>query len=776
MTTATSHRRRAPINPAPSRADLTDAGFLIALCTLALAGFSTTFDGWGFLAVGAVGLILGVLIGHGANVLRQPLIAVAAMTVGVFFLLGGAVALRSHAIAGILPSPTVLTGLAQVSVFGWKELLTTLPPVDGQGPLLALPYILGLLCGSGGFTLARRVRYSAAPVAAPVAVLAAVILLGTAQPASRITQGLLFGCVALTWTAIRHQRRRPLVRAGARPLSQLLTAAALLSLVAGGTALLAPNMPGGQSHQRVVLRSYVQPPFDISNYPSPLVGFRKYTKDANQLWDQTLFTVAGLPAGAKIRLAVLNDYEGSVWSVTNDASATMPGQPAGTFQRVGARIARTTTGTPATLHVTIGPAYAAAKDINAWLPVSGQTTQVTFTGPRATTHTDNFRYNLATDSAVVPDRLQAGDQYTLATVIAPTVPGADPQPYGPSTLNSASYAFVASQATKWSDKADGVWAQVTNVAKYLHDTGAYSDGGPGQGQYLPGHSVGRLSGFLNARQIVGNDEQYAAAFALMSNQIGLPARVVLGAEPETGGVVKGQDVHAWTEVHLADGQWAPITEKVFMPDSSRKPNQQPPEPIQDANASVVPPPHAARPPSTFDAAQQADANSARSQHQAPKQGFQIPAFILAALTWGGPPLTAILGSCLLILGLKARRRQQRRTRGLATTRFAKGWRELVDHARDLGSTVPTGHTRKEQADLLGAHNIGHLAAAADAGVFGPGDPDEESVNAYWESIDHARRTMSQKVSRLARIRAAISLRSLRPQTPLSARRSTVVAS
>ena len=766
MTTTTRRRRPGRISLAPSRADLTDAGFLVALCTLALAGFSTTFDGWGFLAVGAVGLILGVLIGHGANVLRQPMIAVAAMTVGMFFLLGGAVALRSHAIAGILPSPTVLTGLAQVSVFGWKELLTTLPPVDGRGPLLALPYILGLLCGSGGFTLARRVRYSAAPVAAPTAVLAAVILLGTAQPASRILQGLVFGCVALTWTALRHQRRRPLVHAGTRPLSQLLTAGALLCLVAGGSALLAPNMPGGQT-QRVVLRTYVQPPFDISNYPSPLVGFRKYTKDANQLWDQTLFSVAGLPAGAKIRLAVLNDYQGSVWSVSDGASATLPGQPAGTFQRVGARIARTATGTPATLHVKIGPAYAAANDVNAWLPVAGQSTQVTFTGPSAATHTDSFRYNLATDSGVVPDRLKAGDQYTVATLIPATTAGPDPQPYGPSTLDSTSYAFVASQATKWSNKADGVWAQVTNVAKYLHDTGAYSDGGPGQGQFLPGHSVGRLSGFLNARQLVGTDEQYAAAFALMSNQIGLPARVVLGAEPETGGVVKGQDVHAWTEVHLSDGRWVPISEKQFMPDSSRQPNQQPPEPIQNANASVVPPPHAALPPSSFEAAQQSDASSARSPHLGTKQGFHLPAFIIIGLTWGGPPLTAIAAACLLILGLKARRRQRRRTRGLPTTRFAKGWHELVDHARDLGSTVPPGHTRKEQAALLGAHHLGHLAAAADLGVFGPADPDEKSVNAYWESVDQARRAMSNKVGRLARIRAALSLRSLRPQTPKS---------
>jgi hypothetical protein len=335
---------------------------------------------------------------------------------------------------------------------------------------------------------------------------------------------------------------------------------------------------------------------------------------------------------------------------------------------------------------------------------------------------------------------------------------------------------VASQATKWSNKAADVWSQVKNVAQYMHDTGAYSDGGPGQGQYLPGHSVGRLTSFLNARQLVGTDEQYAAAFALMSNQIGMPARVVLGAEPEAGGVVKGQDVHAWVEVHLSDGRWVAISQKQFMPDSSRQPNQQPPQPIANANASVVPPPDAARPPSTFDTAQQSDASSAQSQHLAPKLGFQIPGFLITALMWGGPPLTAIVAICLLILGLKARRRHLRRTRGHPTTRLAKGWHELLDHARDLGSAVPSGRTRKEQATMLGTPDIGHLAMAADSGIFGPGDPNEDSVNAYWDSVDQACHAMSEKAGRWARIRAAISLRSLRPHMLLGRQRRTAVAS
>ena len=50
-----------------------------------------------------------------------------------------------------------------------------------------------------------------------------------------------------------------------------------------------------------------------SSFPSPLVGFRKYFKDQQ---DAELFTVTGLPAGARVRLAALDDYNG----VTFDAS------------------------------------------------------------------------------------------------------------------------------------------------------------------------------------------------------------------------------------------------------------------------------------------------------------------------------------------------------------------------------------------------------------------------------------------------------------------------
>jgi hypothetical protein len=737
---------------------------------LALVGFRTTYTGWTFLAVGVGGLVLGVLIGHLANALRQPMITVAVLTVAVFFLLGGAVALRAQADAGVLPTAGTVRGLADVGIHGWKELLTILPPVDGSGPLLVIPYILGLLCGAGGFTLARRVSLSAAPVFAPAAVLAMVILLGTGQPAAQLVQGVVFGCVGLCWAAARGHRNRPPVHHGAGRLARAITGAAVILFAAGAAALVGGAWPGASSHQRVVLRSYVTPPFDIGAYPSPLVGFRKYTKDANQLWDQTLFTVAGLPADAPVRIATLDDYDGSVWGATNDTMPTPGDQPPDDFQRVGSRIpAAADVGRSATVRVTIGPAYALANDLNAWVPDAGAVTSLVFTGSHAAAHTDSFRYDLATSAGIVADRLRAGDTYTVRTTLAATRLPANAQPAGEPTLAPSSYAFVASRAVQWANRAGTVGAQIRAVATHLRDSGAYSDGGPGETQYLPGHGVGRLTTFLNSPQVVGNDEQYAAAFALMVNDLGIPARVVLGAVPEAGGAVRGRDVHAWVEVRVAGSGWTPIPQTEFMPDTSKKPNQQPPQEEQDTSAAVVPPPNPVHPPSTVADNGRNDPNSARQNIPRDGGGLHLPQFLITILTWFGPPALVILAICGAIVGAKAWRRYRRRTAGDAVLRFATGWREIVDHARDLGLAVPVGWTRREEARLLSAYPVASVAAAADAGVFGPGEPGESDAAAYWAAVDHARVEMTRDIGRWRRIRAALSLRSFVPRRAIPVR-------
>ena len=75
----------------------------------------------------------------------------------------------------------------------------------------------------------------------------------------------------------------------------------------------------GDDDGRVVLRSQVQPPFDIGQYPSPLASFRRYVKvpepDAQNLYDKTLLTLECAPAGSRLRIAA-QDRPGALAAIT----------------------------------------------------------------------------------------------------------------------------------------------------------------------------------------------------------------------------------------------------------------------------------------------------------------------------------------------------------------------------------------------------------------------------------------------------------------------------
>lgn len=99
------------------------------------------------------------------------------------------------------------------------------------------------------------------------------------------------------------------------------------------------------------------------------------------------------------------------------------------------------------------------------------------------------------------------------------------------------------------------------------------------------------------------------------------------------------------------------------------------------------------------------------------------------------------------------------------SRFAAGWREVVDSARDLGLDVPAGRTRREEAVALSTLPVGHLAAAADTAVFGPGDPAPQAAEDYWSAVTQACQQMTRAAGRWGRLRAALSIRSLRRPRP-----------
>ncbi len=696
----------------PDREGWADTGFVLLLGTAALLGLAPTFTGWQFLVVGLTGLFLGVAAAQISAARGWPLATPVLASVGLYYLLGGVLCLRE--VPAVWPVPHTWKLLTDQLVFGWKDLLTTLPPVDGTGELLALPWALGLFAGSLAMALARlssgpRWLRIGAPLPVPLALLGFVILLGLHRPQSVLVQGVLFATALLAWLAIRGQRSSVNIAGSTGRIGRLAVGSSLLVLTAAAS-VPAALWSVGADDERVVLRDAVEPPFDIGRYPSPLASFRRYVQagedaPAENLFDRELFTVTGVAPGTLVRLATLDSYDGKVWGASDNA---IPGLENDTYQRVSSTIDNPVSGSPVSVGITINEGYSGV-----WLPVVGalQTTQ--FDGDLAV-EADRFRYNLATSTGVVPTGVQPGDHYSFTAVIPDDslAPGTDAG--GAVGQAGEAAAFLDAQATEWSGDENTPMKRVFAIAEHLRTEGKYTDGvAPAEQIYHAGHFQGRLAEFVNAPIIAGNDEQYAATMALLANRLGVPARVVMGAVVPDDGVVYGADVAAWVEVQAADGSWRTLPIDAFM--GREHPAKLPPENQQNMGGTNVPPPAPIPPPTT--AGDQADVKVKANTVEAEDKeagAIKVPSWVRAVLVYVGSPLLTLLVFLAGVVLAKAVRRRTRRRASRVSTQVVGGWRELVDHARDLGQPVPAASvvTRREQSR--------HMVSPAAPGAGPPG--------------------------------------------------------
>ncbi|WP_156109829.1 transglutaminase family protein, partial [Cryobacterium sp. MLB-32] len=555
--------------------------------------------------------------------------------------------------------------------------------------------------------------------------------------------------------ATRVASPRAVAAAGAR---RLLWGAAVLAvaLVVG----VGVGHVGQPAAARQVLRDTIVPPLDLRQYPSPLVSFRKYVRDFTE---KPLLTVTGLPDGARVRLATLDQYDGVVYNVSGDGSAG-----SGTFARVGTEIADAHEGRQATLDVTIGGLS------GAWVPTLGYVTSFAFHGDRRAPLTESLHYNDATGSALSTTALQEGDSYTV-TAVVPLIPTdaqlADRQGASLSMPASAGVPnAVASAAAAAVGDAETPIAEVRAIESTLQNDGFLSHGLEGETSSRSGHGADRIGALLGAKQMVGDDEQYAVAMALEVAQLGLPARVVMGWYPPAvdGAVAAGSvpsgavqlrsaDLHAWVEVAFDGYGWVSFDPT---PPEDRIPQTEQPQPKSEPQAQVLQPPLPVQAPVELPPA-------VLPQEALDESPVNIWATVLAVAGAAAGVLSLLLvlfGPVLLVGLLKARRRRRRRGAEQPSERLSGGWSEVTDTATDLGVRLTPGATRAEGSSMLAAHypdaGITVLAARVDAGVFGPGEATDAELLAFWVDVDRLTSAMTHSVGPWARLRARLSLRSL----------------
>ena len=445
-------------------------------------------------------------------------------------------------------------------------------------------------------TIARRTRFGSFAVIPAVAVLSISILFGTNQPANAILQGAVFAAVAIGWVSL-HRRASRRVDIGVSRSRRTLGVVGVLALAGLVAVVFGSHLPGAGTNQRVVLRDDTEPPFDPRNHPSPLASFRQYAADGPNATTK-LFTVKGLGPQERVRLAVLDSYDGVVYSVGSGPGSS------GYFERVGEAVVSPVDGDARPVTVTVED----YKDV--WIPGAGYLADVNFGGPRADELRDGFRYNSSTGSAAESTRLRKGDTFITQAVLPPTGAGKgvaakaeQPDAVVIPDVQARGAEFVATAFPSGSPSAESTSYQQVNkgIIGQINSNGAPRAGNADKFNTLPGHQEKRLQEKdADGGVLIGDDEQYAPIAALMARSLGVPARVVMGfvvpddASADTPVTITGQQVAAWVEVDIDGVGWVPTDQikPVAVPTPRPKP--------EDAQQSAQPPPPPLTVPPTED--------------------------------------------------------------------------------------------------------------------------------------------------------------------------------
>jgi len=762
----------------------TDTAVLVALSALALLGFQAAFSGTAFLVAGIGGLLVGAATAIAAAVLRLNVIATVLVAVVAYFLLGTPFAVPSQAVAGVLPSLAAFASLAVGAVFGWADTVTLQTPIGAPVYIAVVPYAACFVVTVVAVSLAVRWLPGVSRAAwrlgllliGPVLLYVAGILTGTDAPVLAALRGIAFAVIALVWIAWRPARQNADAAAadsdGRRRLrTRKLAGTAVLvagAIVIGGGAA-AVTSPTAE--QRFVLREEIEPPFDPLQFPSPLSGFREYSKLQRE---DALFTVEGLLPGDRVRLATMDTFSGKLWNVTGPETQT---DGSGSFALVGRSLPRQRFVTAERRDLT----FRIEGYDDVWVPSIGYPTRLDFTEGDAVAATDELRYNAATGTSVLTTGLSAGDAYRVSADVqrvltpeqlaeaAPAAVALPPVIDNPDITTSKAQEF-AGGATAPADQLEAI--RLTLAERGFLSHGLASDTVPSRA----GHGADRIDDLLSRNQMIGDEEQYASAFALMATTFGYPARVVMGFAPEVAeGVpaeVTGRDVTAWAEVAFDGVGWVAYDPT---PEETDIPQDQTPRPQIEPQPQVRQPPRAESEPEDLLTPVELDEEDTDDEDR-----FVIPGWVLV-FGIGLIVLAAIVFLPLLIVGaLKARRMRRRREAATGDQQAAGAWDELLDRYAELGYAVPGRVTRPMVAASLQQQvaeptRLGWVADSTDAAVFSGADVAPERTDGIWDeaiaavevargAVTRGRRLLSRyRLRRSRRARARRTASGARPQ-------------
>jgi len=793
----TSRPRRPAVRALAEPSVLAGTAYAIAMAAVAAGAAWPVYADPVFLWAAATAVLTALAISVAATMWSWPgWLTVVAAIVGLG-VLGVGVAVPPARVGGAGPS---VLEVAAGAITGWKDLVTIPLPVGSYRNLL-MPALVVFLAG----TLAvlrlgwRRERHGAAASAVAIAMSAFGLLFGRAVvggplvlgpvtlPAAReLACGALALVLSLVWLGWRAaaSRREALRRAadvsgvrlahrrtGSDARRSALAAVMVVAAVGIG-ALVAPAVAEGRT--REVLRSGAGPAQAVSRAVTPLTAYR--ANFADDAFTTPLFTVTPVDGALpeRVRIATLSWYDGAAYAVASDDIDAR-------FQRVPSR-RDAGPGSASTIRVRVDGLR------GIWLPTFGSLERLRFIGADAVSHADAFYYDAQSDAGVQADGVRRGEAYelTATTTATPALESLRaPGDRSPVPIPDSVKTWVDDQHAGTDGAGLAVLVERLRERGYLSHALTAPEGGADWMRALgpdyafqsspAGHSLARIDSMF--RRLVsreaspdggslvaatGDDEQFAVAVALIAQELGFPARVVVGAhlKPVPGGVpacrdgvCTGGNITAWTEVRSSAGSWVPVDVTPQYTQSAqdvlnRQRDPENPTDVRPQSAQEVEPPDPTR-------------QEANDPGQKPADGPGLDG-LWAALRIGAVSMLGLLvvtGPFAAVLAAKFVRRRARRRAPATAERIEGGWDEYVDAAVDHGLPAPRTHTRTELAAVYATPRATVLAVEADRAVFAEQMPDEDEAERFWALVEDERRRFAASMPLWRRALAAVSLRS-----------------
>lgn len=739
-------------------------GALLATLVVS-AGFAATAGPATLARTAVVAALLGVGLGLAWSG-RRSLVWLPVVTVVLAVVVGPLA-------VGLIPTPDALAGATRGVVTSWKDLLTTTPPVDGDPDALYAVYFTVVLTGLATTLTAARFGRLAVAAGASLVGLGVTVWLSSFEVVLPAVVGVALAVVLLAWSAARTvlggTDRAATGVTVTRRVRPARVAAGVVMVAAAGLAGVVVAPLGIDADNRTLLRDRVEPPLDVRQFVSPLVGYRNYR---GPLRSAELFTVDARPADGRLRLAALESYDGVVFGSAGGRTGD-----SGVYERLSR--ARTRDGGWADLPrgpedrvtVTVGD-YS-----DVWTPGLASVETLTDAGGEGDDDGDapvfperELYANPASGTLVTTTGLEKGMRYEVSGRAGVDVADARvaDAPAADIVLPPAENVpeVIATTAAEVAGGESSAVGKARALEAHLRANGYYSSGQRGEVSSRSGHNAHRMEILLESEQMIGDEEQYAVAMALMARAVGLPARVVVGFDLPPGAegpvVVTGDMATAWVEIPVEDAGWMVFTPT---PDRDKIPQQLAPEPKTSPQPKSIQPP-----PPPQETVELVAASSPGGADEELDRLAWLWAFLVDVVILLGRTLLLGLLLCLLpaaVVLAKIRRTRARRGDSDPRQQVVGGWDDLVDTFVDLGAARSDGATRREVADRVAEAYpdlaVRALAGGADAGAFAPGDLAAEQAAGYWDEIERVRADLRATAPAAIWWRSRLSLRSLIPE-------------